>query len=95
MVVLTRGAGGFTVFDDGGAFHTPAVPAEEVDPTGAGDVLATAFLVRWKETGDLAETVRFAAAASSLVVRKPGLQSVATRAEIEATLSGAPVRGES
>lgn len=95
MVVLTRGPAGFTVFDDGGRHDFAPVPAREVDPTGAGDVLATAFLVRWQETQDLDETARFAAAASSLAVRGPGMQAIGSRAEIEALTGTAVVRGGS
>lgn len=91
LVVLTRGAMGFSVFDDSGRHDFGAVPALEVDPTGAGDVFAAAFLVRWRETnGDLEDTAHFAAMAASLVVRGRGLEAVATRAEIEAALTGAP-----
>lgn len=86
MVVLTRGPRGFTVFDDNGRHEFPAMTASEVDPTGAGDVFATAFLIRWKETGNLAETARFAAAAGALAVQGVGVEAIPTRAQIESAL---------
>jgi sugar/nucleoside kinase (ribokinase family) len=88
LVVLTCGARGFTVFDDDGRHDFAAVPVREVDPTGAGDVFAAAFLVRWRETGgDLGETARFAAAAAALSVQGVGLQGIARREQIEALLA--------
>jgi ribokinase len=43
-VVLKRGAGGATWTDGPSAIDVPAVPAEVVDTTGAGDALAAGFL---------------------------------------------------
>jgi hypothetical protein len=89
LVVLTRGAAGFTVFDDAGRHDFEGAPAEEVDPTGAGDVFAAAFLVRWRETGgDLEATARFAATAAALSTEAEGFDGVATRERIEAAMSG-------
>jgi sugar/nucleoside kinase (ribokinase family) len=89
MVVLTRGPGGFTIFDDTGRHDFDAVPAREVDPTGAGDVFAAAFLVRWRETGgDLVATARFAATAAALSTEGHGYAAVASRERIEAAMAG-------
>jgi hypothetical protein len=49
-VVLTHGAQGATVYHAGQVRHLPTRPAREVDLTGAGDVFASAFLVRLDET---------------------------------------------
>ena len=93
IVVLTRGRDGFTVFDDTGRHEFAAVAAREVDPSGAGDVFSTAFLVRWHETGGkLDEAARFAGAAASLVVQGYGLDAVPTRAQIEAVLHAGAAR---
>jgi 1D-myo-inositol 3-kinase len=91
MVVLTRAQRGVTVFDDHGRHNFAAVPGPEVDPTGAGDVFATAFLVRWKETGDLEETARFALAAASLAIGGVGLDAVPSRRQIESLLETSAV----
>jgi 1D-myo-inositol 3-kinase len=93
MVVLTRGRGGATVFDDAGRHDFPAFLVPEVDPTGAGDVFAAAFLARWRETSDLEETARFASAAAALSLRGAGLDAIASRAEIEALMAATATGG--
>jgi hypothetical protein len=85
-IVLTHGLRGCTLWDDRGRFDLPGFPAEEVDPTGAGDVFSAAFLVRLSETGDAREALRFAAAAAALSVRATGIGGIAGRREIEALL---------
>jgi len=44
-VALTHGARGSTLFTDHETVRIPAVPAQEVDPTGAGDVYVATLLV--------------------------------------------------
>lgn len=80
LVVLTRGANGLTLFVDGVPQDIPAVPATEVDPTGAGDVFAAAMLVRLRETGDAYEAARFAAAVAAAAVEGPGTSRIPDRA---------------
>jgi len=88
FVLLTRGPGGATLYERGRApVYVPAFPAPEIDPTGAGDVFAAAFLVRYQETKNGIEAARFAAAAGSLTVESPGLEGVPARAQIEERLS--------
>lgn len=84
IVVLTRARRGCTVWDASGRHDLPAFETKEVDPTGAGDVFATAFLFRLRETGDSLEAARFGAAAAALAIRRPGLEGIAGREEIEA-----------
>jgi sugar/nucleoside kinase (ribokinase family) len=60
----------------------PALPRAEVDPTGAGDVFAAAFLVRYHETGDALEAAAFAACAASCVVEGIGASTLGDRAEV-------------
>ncbi|MCK9521175.1 MAG: PfkB family carbohydrate kinase, partial [Dehalococcoidia bacterium] len=64
----------------------PAFAAEPVEPTGAGDCFATAFTVRFAETGDIDEASRFALAAGALAVEAHGLAAIPSRAAIEARL---------
>jgi sugar/nucleoside kinase (ribokinase family) len=53
-----------------------------VDPTGAGDVFAAAFLVRYHETGDAADAAAFAACAASCAVEGVGVSSLGDRPEV-------------
>jgi hypothetical protein len=88
VVVLTRDARGCTVWDANGRFDLDPVSTYEVDPTGAGDIFAAAFVLRYKETGDPQLAARFAAAAAGLSLRGQGQESIAGRDEIEALLRG-------
>jgi len=89
-VVLTRGRHGATIWNEGSVYRLPAYPAKVVDETGAGDVFASAFLVRFHETRDPIESGRFAAAAASLSVQGEGLKRIGTRDEIEFVLRSYP-----
>ena len=84
VAVLTRGYNGATLFDsDGSQHHWDAFAADPVDPTGAGDCFASAFLFRLAETEDLAAAMRFALAAGALAVEGEGLAGIASREAIE------------
>lgn len=88
VAVLTRGYNGATLFDsDGTHHHWDAFAAEPVDPTGAGDCFASAFLFRLAETEDLASAMRFALAAGALAVEGRGLAGIASREAIETRMT--------
>jgi sugar/nucleoside kinase (ribokinase family) len=53
-----------------------------VDPTGAGDVFAAAFLVRYHESGNPLEAAAFAACAASCVVEGVGASTLGDREEV-------------
>jgi sugar/nucleoside kinase (ribokinase family) len=85
--VMTQGAKGCVVFAGGIEKHVAAFPAREVDPTGAGDVFAGAFLVRLQETGDPFESARFANATAAFCVEGPGVATIPNRAQVEERLA--------
>lgn len=89
-VAFTRGDGGADVCFRGEWRHIDAFPATVVDPTGAGDTFAAAFLARMWETGDPWEATRFANCAASLVIEGKGIAGVPARAAIEARLREHP-----
>jgi sugar/nucleoside kinase (ribokinase family) len=84
IVVATRGAEGSTLFVNGSPHDIPAIPVEEVDPTGAGDVFAAAFFTRLRASGDPVRAARFATFLAGRSVTRPGLDSIPTRQEISA-----------
>lgn len=92
LVVVTRGAAGATLYRDGEPYHVAACPAQELDPTGAGDVFACAMLARLHETGDPLAAAAFASAAAALSVAGPDLGMLTGRADVERLLgtSGIP-----
>jgi sugar/nucleoside kinase (ribokinase family) len=90
IAVVTEGARGATLRFQGRARRCPALETQAVDPTGAGDVFAAAFLVRLEETGDPEQAVRFANAAASLSVKETGIASAPRRADIEALMKSTP-----
>lgn len=90
VAVVTGGADGATLYHRGKAIHHAPRKARVLDPTGAGDVFAAAFLVRLAETEDPHQAARFANAAASLSVEREGVASAPGRGEIEAVLSDTP-----
>lgn len=82
VTALTDGAQGCQIFWKGEvqAFRAPTQP--EIDPTGAGDIFATIFFLRLKETGNAWEAARMATILASRSVTRQGLSGVPTREEI-------------
>jgi 1D-myo-inositol 3-kinase len=86
IVILTRGWRGLTLLMRDATHTVPALPRCEVDPTGAGDVFAAAFLVGYHDTGDPLEAAAFGACAASCAVEGWGISSIGDRAEVERRL---------
>jgi len=89
LLVATDGRHGATLFQRGGTRHFPAYFVEEVDPTGAGDVFAAAFLVALYRDGDAPHAVAFANCVASFAIEHKGVQGIPTPAMVEARLKGA------
>jgi sugar/nucleoside kinase (ribokinase family) len=69
IVVVTQGAGDALIFKQGQLIGSvPALKTTPVDLTGAGDVFATAFLVRYHETSDPIESAHAAHAAAARAI---------------------------
>src|SRR5262245_60267086 len=90
IVAFTRGYNGADICVRGHWRHIDAFPASVVDPTGAGDVFAAAFLIRLWESGDVWKATRFAACAASFSVEGEGTSAVPTREQVEARLKENP-----
>ncbi len=87
LVVLTQGARGCQVWQGEQMTPVPPRPAREVDPTGAGDVFAAAFLIRLAATGDPLRAARFANVAASFSVEGPATQAIPSLAQVETWLA--------
>ncbi|MDQ1301362.1 MAG: PfkB protein [Chloroflexota bacterium] len=86
LLVVTDGWHGATVYRCGESYPVAPRPTEQVDPTGAGDVFATAFLLRMAETGDPLVAARFANIVASMSVEGLGMTRIPRRAAVDAWL---------
>ena len=79
IVVVTRERRGARVHHEDAWHEIDAFPADEVDPTGAGDVFSAAFLVHYSEAADVGKATRFASAAAACSVEAQGIEGIAER----------------
>jgi len=89
LLVATDGRHGATLFRQGDTQRFPAYPINEVDPTGAGDVFAAAFITHLHRHGNPEEAVNFANCVASFSVERPGIGGIPTPEMISARLSTA------
>jgi 1D-myo-inositol 3-kinase len=87
MTALTRGWRGVTLLTREGEFEIPSLPRPETDPTGAGDVFAAAFLVRYHDAGNPLAAAAFACCAASCAVEGVGTSTLGDQAEVERRLA--------
>jgi sugar/nucleoside kinase (ribokinase family) len=92
VLIVTRGSDGASLYHRGVRRDVPPFPAREADPTGAGDVFGTAYLVRLHETGDPIESARYASCAAGFSVQAPGVAGIPTRAQVMSRLAQQPRR---
>jgi sugar/nucleoside kinase (ribokinase family) len=90
LLVATDGRHGATLFEHGTIQHFSAYPAQEVDPTGAGDVFATAFLIHLFRHGNPARAVDFANCTAAFSIEQLGTQGIPTLAMVEQRLHSQP-----
>ena len=86
IVVLTQGARGATLFQNGTQFGSDAYPVTEVDPTGAGDVFAAAFLIDYYQNRSVAAALNFAHCVASFAVEGPGTSRIPKLAQVMSRL---------
>jgi 1D-myo-inositol 3-kinase len=75
------------LYHAGSRYAVPTRPAQEVDPTGAGDVFAAGFLIGLAETGDPLAAARFATAVASMSVEGTGMSAIPDRTRVDEWLS--------
>ena len=87
VIVVTRAEKGATVFHDAEPCDYPARPAQQIDPTGAGDVFAAAFMIRLIETKAPCQAAQFANAVASFSIEGPGVSGIPMRHQVETYLA--------
>ena len=86
LLVATDGRHGATLFRHGDTQRFPAYTVQEVDPTGAGDVFAAAFLVSLAHHHTPEEAANFANCVASFCIEQPGIQGIPTMEMVERRL---------
>ena len=86
LLVATDGRHGATLFQHSVVQHFPAYVAREVDPTGAGDVFAAAFLVALHKHGNAEQAVNFANCVASFSIEQEGVQGIPTMEMVESRM---------
>ena len=71
-IVHKQGAAGARYLDADADLFQPGFPAEEIDPTGAGDIFGATFVVGWLNGLAPVDNLRRACAAGALAVTKRG-----------------------
>ena len=87
VLVVTQGSKGARLHAKGRWHTIPAFAAQEVDPTGAGDVFAAAFALMLLETGDTVRAATFASCVASFAVEAQGTSNLPTRAQVDERLA--------
>jgi len=87
-VAVTHGARGASLFHAHARVDIPAAPADERDPTGAGDVFGVVFTLRLADGASVREAGLAAAEAAARVVEGPGLGTLPRASSVEAFSAG-------
>jgi sugar/nucleoside kinase (ribokinase family) len=87
VLVVTQGARGAQVHADGRWRSVPTPAAQEVDPTGAGDIFAAVFFTQLHRSGDPWLAAADANRVASGSVTRRGLAGVPSAAEARAVLA--------
>jgi hypothetical protein len=84
LLALTKGSEGAEIYLGDETVLIPSEPVREIDPTGAGDIFAAAFMVYWIIQGrTIQEAGRLAARLASLSVTRKGLEGIPSTVEID------------
>lgn len=84
VLVVTEGSNGARLYWNGDLRRFRPPQMQEIDPTGAGDIFATAFFVRLQTTRDPWEAARFATNLAAYSVTRFGLDGVPRPDEVQA-----------
>ena len=74
-MIITRGGGNVSVFNEKGYVEVPVYPVKVVDPTGAGDMLISGVISEILRGLDIHQAVATGIALSSIVVESLGSQT--------------------
>lgn len=92
IVVVTKGATGCLINDNGAISKVPSFYVNQIDVTGAGDSFAGAFLASYLESSDLRLAAKWGNAAGAMNVQGIGCTYLirATRQDLEEMINNTP-----
>lgn len=91
IIVLKDGSRGTRVYSKDEAFSIGTFPAEEVDPTGAGDCFDGTFLAMLCQGSSLEDATRYGNAAGALGVTKRGpMEGNSNKEKVESFMQDSP-----
>jgi 1D-myo-inositol 3-kinase len=93
LAVVTAGAAGALLYVNGDRYEVKPRAARQVDPTGAGDVFAAAFLVQYQRDGDPWAAAEAATCAASLSIEGEGWSAIPDARGLAAALAEYRARG--
>ncbi|MCW5876184.1 MAG: hypothetical protein KIS85_04800 [Anaerolineales bacterium] len=76
LLVVTDGAAGISLYTQGSQHFVEPPAAQEVDPTGAGDIFAAAFFIALYQSGEPLAAARLASELAARSVERQGLAGV-------------------
>jgi sugar/nucleoside kinase (ribokinase family) len=82
LLVVTEGAAGARLYWNGDLRYFKPPVMNEIDPTGAGDIFAASFFIRFHDTHDAWESARFATQLAARSVSRKGLKGIPTHSEV-------------
>ncbi|MDP2299999.1 MAG: ribokinase [Actinomycetota bacterium] len=86
IVVVTLGAHGALVVDEGGTTHVPAIPVDAIDATAAGDTFCAALTDGLLNGASAIDATRWAVRVAALTVQRRGaMDSIPRRDEVDRT----------
>ncbi len=91
IVAITKAAAGCVLYEYGKCTKIPSRPATEVDPTGAGDTFAAAFLIHLYEHSNPTEAAYFANVTASMGIEATGVTGLPSRQQVEAYIQAHPL----
>ena len=87
-IVVKRGSEGASFHDRERALHVPALPATEIDPTGAGDCFGATFVTCRQQGRSVVDSLRYANASGALAVSRRGpMEGTSSFAELDALIA--------
>ena len=84
LLILTKGNAGAELIRGAEILAIPVEPEEELDPTGAGDIFAAAFMIfNFLEGKSALESAGLASTLAAISVTRPGIEGIPTCEEIQ------------